>query len=171
MPLLKIIQYPDLRLRRKAENVTDFSDSRLQAIIDDMLQTLAQSTDCAALAATQLDIDLPPSITVINNLGGLLSEPTCLINPVIEEISGTDLNMEGCMSIFPQNIAAPVERASSVKVVAYDRRGKIFTIEAEGFLARCLQHEIDHLNGIIYLDHVSVLRREMLKKKIAKLSK
>jgi peptide deformylase len=171
MSLLKIIQYPDLRLRRKAEKVIDFSDSRLQAIINDMLQTLAQATDCAALAATQLDIDLPPSLTVINNLEGLFSEPTCLINPVIEEMSGTDLSAEGCMSVFPQSITAPVERAASVKVVAQDRSGKQFTIEAKGFLARCLQHEVDHLNGIIYLDHLSALRRGMLKKKIEKLSK
>lgn len=171
MSLLKIIQYPDLRLRRKAEKVMDFSDPRLQAIINDMLQTLAQATDCAALAATQLDIDLPLSITVINNFEGLFPEPTCLINPVIEEMSGTDLTMEGCMSVFPQNIAATVERATFVKVVAQDRSGKKFTIEAEGFLARCLQHEVDHLNGIIYLDRLSTLKREMLKKKIEKLRK
>lgn len=171
MTLLKIIQYPDLRLRRKADKVINFNDPRIKTIIDDMLQTLAQAEDCAALAATQLDIDSPPSITVINSFEDLLPKPTCLINPVIAEARGSSSEDEGCMSVFPQYIMVPVKRATFVKVTAQDRSGEQITIEAEGFLARCLQHEVDHLNGIIYLDHISAIRREIIKKKIEKFSR
>jgi peptide deformylase len=169
MSILKILQYPDLRLRRTATQVTDFNDSYIQKIIDDMLETLQQQSHAAALASTQLDIDNPPSITVINKIEGVLPETLCLINPKITEKQGAIKEMEGCMSIFPSDIAATIERAEEIKGMAQDRYGKTFDINVKGYLAKVIQHEIDHLHGTIYLDHLSKLKLALIKKKIAKL--
>lgn len=169
MTILKILQYPDSRLRRIASQVTNFSDSRVQQIIDDMLLTLHHTAGCAALAATQLEIDNPPSITVIAAIDGLVAQDLCLVNPQIIEKQGKKCEDEGCMSVYPQSVSAAVERATRIKVVAQDRNGKPLEMVVEGFLAKCIQHEVDHLRGVIYPDHLSALKRSMLKKKIAKL--
>lgn len=169
MTILKILQYPDLRLRRKAAPVTDVHDTRIKSIISDMLETLSATPDCAALAATQLDVDNPPKITVLTPIAGLFNEPLCLINPEITEKSGSTRIEEGCMSVYPQKISALVDRAATVKVTALNRQGHHIEINAEQLFAKCLQHEIDHLHGVIYLDYLSQLKLALLKKKIAKL--
>lgn len=169
MSIIKILQYPDLRLKRVAQPITNAADPNIQKIIDDILETIAANPNCAALAATQLDIDNPPNLTILNKMPGILTEPLCMLNPTIVEKKGTMRDVEACMSVYPQYISAVVERAAEIKVTAMDRYGKPFTREEKGYLAKCMQHEIDHLHGIIYIDHVSKLKLAMIKKKIAKL--
>jgi peptide deformylase len=168
MTILKIVQYPDPRLRRVGAYVDDLKSERVQKIIDDMLETLAATESCGGLSATQLDIDLPPQIAVINNPfepGGQL----CLVNPTIIASEGSVAIEEGCMSIYPSEISAVVERAKWVKVKALNRFGESIEIEAEEYVAKLLQHEIDHLMGKIYLDKISRLKRSRIEKKVAKL--
>ncbi len=172
MSILKILQYPDLRLRCKGHKVTDVKSAKIKKIIKNMLETLANTENCAALAATQLDIEQPPCITVIN-------PPTddadysvlCLINPQIIAQESSNKAEEGCMSIFPEDIRAEIKRANKIKVKALDVHGNHIEFEAEGYIARCIQHECDHLNGILYIDHLSKLKRSLLEKKMLKLRK
>jgi peptide deformylase len=165
MSILQILQYPDFRLRRKGHKVTNVKSAKIKKIIGNMLETLAHTKSCAALAATQLDIEHPPSITVINPLdedGDVL----CLINPEIVSKKGADISEEGCMSIFPDYIHAEIRRANKIKVKALDIHGNKITFEAENFLARCIQHECDHLNGILYVDHLTKAERLLLEKEM-----
>jgi len=164
------LQYPDSRLYTKAHPVTSPKEARIQKIVADMLETLAYTECCAALAATQLNIELPPAITVINDLDSG-EEPLCLINPKIVSASGEVIDQEGCMSIGPQVISAKIKRAQKVIVQAIDNEGHEVEIHAENFLARCLQHEIDHLNGVLFIDYLSSLKRARLEKKIIKLAR
>jgi peptide deformylase len=171
MSILKILQYPDLRLRSKAHKVIDVKSAKIKKIIKNMLETLANAGSCAALAATQLDMEQPPCITVINPLTDDMDDVLCLINPQIAVRDGSDTAEEGCMSIFPEDVRAEIKRANKIKVKALDVHGNHIEFEAEGFLARCIQHECDHLNGILYIDHLSKLKRHLLEKKMLKLRK
>lgn len=166
--MLKILQYGDSRLRTKAQAVKDVKDSRIQQIIKDMFETLYNTEHCAGLSATQLDIKDPPRITVIDESSGN-DQAFCLINPEITHMEGEASYMEGCMSICPQEIHAKVKRPEKITFTALDRDGKSMEICAEGFFAICVQHEIDHLNGILYIDHLSPLKRRMIEKRIAKI--
>ena len=169
MSILQIIQYPDLRLRRKSHKVTDVSSAKIKKIIKNMLETLANTKNCAALAATQLDIKQPPSIIVINSMDGD-SDAFCLVNPQITAQEGHEIAEEGCMSIFPNNIRAEIKRATNITVKALDTYGDKIEFTANDHLARCIQHECDHLNGILYIDHLSKLKRAFLEKKMKKLT-
>lgn len=165
MSILSILQYPDSRLRHKSHKVTDVRSATIKKIIKDMLETLINTENCAALASTQLDIENPPSIVVIKSQekeGDML----CLINPQITAKKGTSVAEEGCMSIFPNHIRAEIKRACEIKVNALDVQGNQTKFEAEGFLARCIQHECDHLNGILYIDHLSKTKRMLLEKEM-----
>ena len=169
MAILQIIQYPDLRLKRKGRLVKDIKASQVQQAIQNMLQTLSVSQNCAALAATQLDMEDPPRIVVINagmNLGKVL----CLINPeIVERSDATVVAEEGCMSIMPhsmQSIHVKVARAEKIKVKALDIQGKKLIFEATDFLARCIQHECDHLQGVITLDYLKGDERLVMEQKI-----
>lgn len=165
MSILPILQYPDSRLYRKSLEVTDAKSPLTKKIISDMLETLANEENCAALAATQLDIENPPSIVVINDPGGT-KNAFCLINPQILSKEGHEVAQEGCMSIFPDTINAEVERATNIKVKSMDMNGNHIEFEVEGFLARCIQHEHDHLEGILYIDHLKKAERETLEKQM-----
>ncbi|MBU0744596.1 MAG: peptide deformylase [Gammaproteobacteria bacterium] len=170
MSILEILQYPDLRLRRKSHPVTDVKATKIQKIIETMTDTLLDQESCAGLASTQLDIGEPPSIVVINPSGNKSQDSIlCLINPQITATEGDTICEEGCMSVCPTMISARIKRASKINVVALDIDGNKLEFEAEGFLARCIQHECDHLQGILYIDHLSKLKRAFLDKKIAKL--
>lgn len=177
MAIISILQYPDLRLNTIARRISqeELKSDAVQKIIDDMLETLSVTKRCAALASTQLDIQNPPSITVIN--ADVVSDPSlpkgplCLVNPEVTVSKGESTSKEGCMSVYPADISVSVTRAAEVKVVALDRYGKTLEIEAKGFFAKCLQHEIDHLNGIICLDRISDLKRQRVEKKLIKLNK
>lgn len=168
MAMIEILQYPDPRLRIKARIVTDFNDPELQKIIDDMFETLYNTENCAGLAATQLAIPNPPRVTVID-VSSEHNQPLCLINPEILAREGEVALPEGCMSVHPDHVHETVRRAPRIKAKAYDRHGKEFTFEAEGLLAKCVQHEIDHLNGKLYIDHLSTLKRHLVETKIKKI--
>lgn len=168
MALLQILQYPNPRLHIKAKPVVDINQDYLQQIIDDMLETLSATSGCAGLAATQLDIINPPRVTVINSTE-VTGHTLCLINPEILTAVGEENELEGCMSIYPDDIRGYVKRAAKITVKALDRYGKINEFSAEGFLAKCIQHEIDHLNGILYITHLAPLKRKLVEKKIAKI--
>jgi len=166
--MLEILQYPDSRLRVKASPVENVKDSKIQKIIDDMFETMYNAPNCAGLSATQLNIKEPKQITVINESPDN-KQTFCLINPVIIHHQGESEYIEGCMSIYPDQIRAEIKRPDKITFKALDRDGKLMQMAAQGIFARCIQHEIDHLNGILFIDHLSPLKRKMIEKKIAKL--
>ncbi len=166
MTILKILQYPNPRLKTVAQPVETFDDE-IQKIIDDMFETHYSKENCAALAATQLDIKNPKHITVID-FSTNKDEPLCLVNAKIIEREGERTEEEGCMSVGGATYEK-VTRAGKIKVRAQDRHGKPLEFEADGFMAKCIQHELDHLDGVIFLDHLSPLKRSRIDKKIEKL--
>lgn len=174
MTILEILQYPNLRLSKKARLVSDFNDDNLQKTIDDMFETLHNTRNCAGLAATQLDIQDPPCITVIYDYSDMSDEGNnkprhslCLVNPVVIHREGESAEEEGCMSVSG-GVYEAVKRAVSVTVRAWDRHGVAFEITGNGFMAKLLQHEIDHLNGVIFIDRLSRLKRQRIDKRLEK---
>ncbi|MFO1257100.1 MAG: peptide deformylase [Gammaproteobacteria bacterium] len=167
MAILKILQYPDARLKRIAVKVDRFDES-IQKVIDDMFETHYSQENCAALAATQLDIPIPWRITVID-FSEAKNQPLCLVNPKIVECEGEQNEPEGCMSVYPGHCAEKVKRSLQIVVEAQDRHGAPLRIPAEGYMAKCIQHEIDHLDGYLYLDRIPSLKKERLLKNIKRL--
>jgi len=168
MAILKILQYPNPRLHLKAAPVEDVKAPEIQSMIDDMFETLSHTQNCAGLSATQLDIKNPKRITIINDFPDT-NQPICLVNPVIVQTEGETEAIEGCMSIYPDYIHAKIKRPEKITFTALDRDGNPLEIAAQDFFARCVQHEIDHLDGILFIDHLSRLKRMMIDKKIAKI--
>ena len=168
MTMIRILQYPDSRLRIKGEKVSDFG-AETQKMIDDMLETHYASENCAALACTQLDFKKPKHITVID-FSQNKNEPICLINAEIIEKQGSETSGEGCMSVAGAAYEK-VTRAAKIRVQAQDRYGKPLDFEADGFLAKCIQHELDHLDGKLFIDYISNLKRDRIKKKIEKINR
>jgi peptide deformylase len=161
MALLKILEYPDPRLRTKAVPISDFGDS-LQTQIDSMFETMYAAPGIG-LAATQ--VDFHQKIFVLD-VSENKDQPLVFINPEIKEVHGVEEMEEGCLS-FP-GVYAKVERADGLTVKALDREGKAFTMEAEGLLAVCIQHELDHLNGKLFVDYLSALKRNRIRKRLEK---
>lgn len=161
MSVLTIIEYPDPRLRTVAEPVTVF-DGELATFVQDMYQTMYES-DGVGLAATQVNVH---KRVLVADMSAERNERLCLINPEILEKEGSQVYQEGCLS-FP-GIYADVTRALKVKVRAQDVTGAEFIVEAEGALAVCIQHEMDHLAGKVFVDHLSPLKRSMLLKRMEK---
>lgn len=166
MDKYKILQFPDPKLKRVGLTVEDFG-TEMQAVIDTMFNTHYAAKNCAALAATQLDMDPAWRITVID-FSENRDQPLCLVNPEITAMEGEQTEQEACMSVCPEHVHERVKRAQYVKVKAQDRFGKLIELDAEGFFAKCLQHEIDHLNGLIYLDRLPKIKRDRLLNKIKK---
>lgn len=170
MTILTILQYPDQRLKRRATTVTDLKSPETLKIIADIRETLKNQQRCAGLAATQLDLTHPPAISIIN-LTNQFDETKLLylINPTITNFSNArELSQEGCMSItLPSDIITNVWRARKITVRTLTLDGKTREITAEGFLARCIQHECDHLNGIIYLDRLTPNERLKIEQKLS----
>lgn len=166
MSILQILQYPDLRLRRKGHQVTDVKSPKIQKIIDNMLETLLNTENCAALASTQLDLENPPNITVINMPinDSDKNELICLVNPQITKKEGSTIDKEGCMSVYPQELYADVTRATKIQVKAIDQHGNKLEFEATDYFARCIQHEYDHLKGVLYIDHLTKSYRSRILK-------
>ena len=170
MAIRDIITYPDPLLLKPSETVTEFDDS-LQELIEDMAETMFEAPG-AGLAAVQVAVN--KRVIVVNTTP---QEPEdsekswyALINPEIIEKDGVYMSDdEGCLSV--PDFRATVKRASRVVVKAQDRNGDPLTIEVEGFHAVILQHEIDHLNGILFIDHLSALKRGLYKKKVKKMMK
>ncbi|MDX1706463.1 peptide deformylase [Pseudidiomarina sp.] len=161
MTKLTILEYPDQRLRTMAQPVAAVDDA-LRGTIDDMFETMYDANG-VGLAATQVDVH---QRLFIADCSEDQSEPLVFINPEITEKSGEFANEEGCLS-FP-GVYAKVERASNIKVQAQDRNGETFTMNAEGLLAICIQHELDHLNGKLFVDYLSPLKRDRIRKKLEK---
>jgi peptide deformylase len=168
MAIVTILQYPDRRLRRQGEPVTDFGTT-LQAVVDDMFETHYAQDNCAALANTQLDFPVPQQITVID-FSPNKDQPLCLINPKIIESTGTQHEEEGCMSVglYTGMVFGKVKRAASIRVTAQDRAGNPLDFTAEGFMAKCIQHELDHLAGVLFIDRLAETKKDKIKKQLKK---
>lgn len=164
MALLNILAYPDKFLAKKANPVTNI-DGALQKIIDDMIETMYNAPGIG-LASTQIGCD--KSIIVYDlRYGENDRSPQVFLNPKIIETSGEIVSEnEGCLSV--PDFRSDVKRSASVIVEALDREGKPLKIEAEEYHAIVLQHEIDHLNGILFINRVSALKRELYKRHIKK---
>ncbi len=164
MSMLNILTYPDNFLRQPAKPVENI-DGTTQKIIEDMSFTMYNSKG-VGLAAIQVGLD--NSLIVYDvSPGEEKRSLQVLINPRIIESNGRIISeKEGCLSV--PDLRADVKRAESVLVEGFDREGKPLRIDAEGYLAIVLQHEIDHLNGILFLDHISALKRELYKRRIKK---
>ena len=161
MAKLEILQYPDERLRTVAKPVENVDDS-LRKTIDAMFETMYDAKG-VGLAATQVDVHKQ---LFIADCSENQDQPLVFINPEIIERDGVYENEEGCLS-FP-NVYAKVERAGVVSVKALDRDGKEFTMQADGLLAICIQHELDHLRGKLFVDYLSPLKRNRIRKKLEK---
>jgi peptide deformylase len=161
MALLTVLEYPDKRLRNKAQAVTVF-DAELQRIVADMFETMYQE-EAVGLAAIQVDI---PLRIIVMDASEDSKSPICAINPEIIFRAGMQYEYEGCIS-FP-GLYDKVERAGRVTMRALNPQGEVFELEAEELLAVCIQHEMDHLEGILFIDHLSKLKQERMKKKIVK---
>ncbi|MCF6190430.1 MAG: peptide deformylase [Cocleimonas sp.] len=164
MAKLNILRFPDARLRTKAKPVGEVTD-KTRALLDDMLETMYDAPGIG-LAATQVNVH--QQIVVID-VSEEKDEPYCFINPVITKAEGEEVCEEGCLSV--PEYYAEVERAETITVVALDRNGKEFTLEADGLLAVCVQHELDHLKGKLFVDYLSPLKQKRLRKKFEKLAK
>ncbi len=162
MAVLPVLQYPDKRLRLISEPVTDFG-AETQKIVDDMFETL-YATGAGGYAAIQMNIQ---KRIIVIDYSEEKNQPLCVINPEFLEKRGEVFEVEGCMSV-PDDTFCRVKRAEWVKVRAQDRHGKSFEVEGDGYLSRCLQHETDHLNGILFIDYLSPLKRKLLDARLKK---
>ncbi len=161
MTTLNILTLPDKRLKTLAKKV-DVFDKDLQQLIKDMFETMYDAPGIG-LAATQVNIHKQ---VIVIDVSEDKDQPLCLVNPEIVEKKGEQVYEEGCLSV--PNIYAKVKRADSVSIKAQNETGKSFELTAEGLLAVCIQHEIDHLKGIVFLDHLTPLKRKMALKKLEK---
>jgi peptide deformylase len=161
MARLPILEYPDPRLRIRADPVTKV-DAEVQKLVADMFDTMYAAPGIG-LAATQVNVH---KRILVCDVGTERKEPYCLINPEIVSAEGTTSAEEGCLSV--PEFYDYVDRAARVKVRALDQNGTPFELDAEGLLAVCIQHEMDHLDGKLFVDYLSELKRERLKKKAAK---
>ena len=164
MALLQIIEYPDSRLRTVAKPVAEVNDA-IRQLISDMFETMYLAPGIG-LAASQ--VDFHQRLLVID-ISEDKSQPLCFINPEILEATGTVSRDEGCLSV--PDVYESVERAERIRVRALDRDGKEFELEADELLAVCIQHEMDHLDGKLFVDYISPLKRQRLKKKLSKAKK
>lgn len=164
MGILTILEFPDERLRKKAA-VVKVVDDKIRRLLDDMLETMYESRG-VGLAATQVDVH---QRIVVIDVSDDKEAPLFLINPEIIEKDGVKEAEEGCLSV--PGFFEKVTRAEHIRVRALNREGEIFEIEATELLAICIQHEIDHLDGKLFVDHISPLKRQRIKKKLEKIHK
>lgn len=165
MALLEILKFPDPRLRTKAQLITSI-DEELRRIVDDMFETQYDSNG-VGLAGTQVNIHRRIfTMDVSENR----DQRICVINPEIIHKEGTQYEGEGCLSVGG-GAYDKVERAAKVRLRYMNLDGKTVELEAEGLMAVCIQHEIDHLNGVLFIDHLSRLKQERIRKKIVKSEK
>lgn len=164
--IYEVVKYPDPVLSKPAADVTEFDDALAQ-LVEDMFDSM-YAAQGIGLAAPQIDIS--KRITVIDvSFKERPEDKLALINPVIVEMEGKQTEEEGCLSL--PEIREKVQRAAWVKVRAQDVKGEFFEVEGEELLARAMQHEIDHLNGVLFIDHLSRLKRDLVHRKIRKLQK
>ena len=161
MAKLPILEFPDPRLRTIAKPVGQVDDT-LRQLVDDMFETMYAAPGIG-LAATQVNIHQQ---LLVLDVSEDQSRPMVFINPEILLAEGHQVYQEGCLSV--PGIFAEVKRSEKIAVRALDRDGQTFELEAEGLLAVCIQHEMDHLAGKVFVDYLSPLKRELVRKKLAK---
>lgn len=164
MALLNILHFPDPRLRTVAQPVTTF-DAELKTLVSDMFETMYEAPGIG-LAATQVDVH---KRLLVMDISEDKSDPKVLINPEILQSEGEEEMDEGCLSV--PGYYETVRRADKVRVRAQDVSGAFFEIDAEGLEAVCIQHEMDHLEGKLFVDYISNLKRDRIRKKLEKLKK
>lgn len=164
MAPLPILQYPDPRLRTRAQPVAVVTDEIRQLVVD--MFTTMYAAPGVGLSASQVDVH---KRIIVVDVSKERNTPHAFINPEIEFIDGTQLLEEGCLSIpgFYETVA----RADRIRVTALNEHGESFALEADGFLSVCIQHECDHLEGKLFVDYLSNLKRNRIRKKLAKLKR
>ena len=161
MALLNILNFPDLRLRTKAKQVTEFNQDII-TLTDNMLETMYDAPGIG-LAATQVNVH-QRIITI--DISEEKNQPLVVINPQIIEKEGEQSIDEGCLSI--PGIYEPVKRYNSIRLKAQDKQGEFYELDAEELLSVCIQHEMDHLEGKLFVDYLSEMKRNRIRKKLTK---
>lgn len=164
MARLPILHYPDPRLRKKAAPVKVFGDEIIR-IKSDMLETM-YAANGIGLSATQIDIQ---KAILVADTSASRDNPICLVNPELIETRGQEEMEEGCLSI--PGIYANVQRAEHITVIAQDELGKPIQIETDGILAVCIQHEMDHLQGKLFVDYLSAEKRRLILEKVKEIKR
>ena len=164
MSILTILEFPDERLRKKAVPVKAV-DAGIRKLVADMFETMYESHG-VGLAATQVNVH---QRIIVMDVSEDKKSPLCLINPEIIEKDGIEETEEGCLSV--PGFFEKVKRAEHVKVSALNQEGKTFEIEARELMAVCVQHEMDHLEGVLFVDHISKIKRDLILRKLTKLKK
>ena len=162
MSLLTILEFPDRRLRTIAAEVA-VVDAGIQILVNDMLETMYAAKGIG-LAATQVNVH---KRVIVMDISENKDNPLCLINPVILEQEGAEKSEEGCLSVpgFFENVS----RAEQITVQALNRHGETFSLHAQGLLAVCIQHEMDHLLGKLFVDYLTAFKRNRIKAKLEKI--
>ena len=161
MAHLAILEFPDPRLRTRAVSVSQF-DAALGQLIDDMLETMYAAPGIG-LAATQVDVHRR---VIVIDISETQDQPRVFINPEILSRTGEEITEEGCLSV--PTVFEDVKRAAQVRARAQDRTGATIECELDGLLAVCLQHEMDHLDGKLFVDYLSGLKRDRIRRKLEK---
>ena len=161
MSRLDILHFPDPRLRRRAEPVRAVDDD-VRRLIDDMFETMY---DAPGIGLSAPQVNVAKRVVTID-ISKDRSEPLCLVNPVVRSADGEMETEEGCLSV--PGVYEVVTRPDQIRVCALDRDGRACEIEAQGLLAVCIQHEIDHLDGRLFVDYLSRLKRHRIRKKAEK---
>lgn len=164
MPKLDILHFPDERLRTVAKPVEQVDDN-IRQLVDDMFETMYDAPGIG-LAATQVNVHQQ---VIVIDVSMEKDQPLCLINPEIIEKDGVEEREEGCLSV--PGVYDTVQRADHIRVRALDRNGESFELETGELLAVCIQHEMDHLKGKLFVDYLSPLKRQRIKKKLTKAQK
>ncbi len=160
----EILHFPDPRLRNLARPVEEVDDE-IRQLVDDMFETMY---DAPGIGLAAIQINVAKRVIVVD-VSEDKSEPLCFINPEILEKEGEETMDEGCLSV--PEIYETVTRAEKIRVRALDREGESFEMDADGLLAVCIQHEIDHLEGKLFVDYLSNLKRQRIRKKLEKQSR
>jgi peptide deformylase len=161
MTKLVILEYPDPKLRKKAEPVAQVDDA-LRQLADDMLDTM-YAANGVGLAATQVDVH---KRLIVLDASESRDKPLVLINPELLSAEGKAVSEEGCLSL--PGIYDKLARATQIRVRALGRDGQPFEMDADGLLAVCIQHEIDHLEGKVFVDYLSELKRQLIRRRLEK---
>ncbi len=161
MAILDILHFPDARLRNVAKPVSEVDDS-VRKLIDDMFETMY---DAPGIGLAAIQVNDPRRVIVVDT-SEERNAPLALVNPQIVEKQGEEEMDEGCLSV--PGVYETVQRAEKVRVRALDRDGKQFEMDVDGLLAVCIQHEIDHLDGKLFVDYLSNLKRQRIRKKLEK---
>ena len=164
MAKLNILHFPDKRLRTKAVEIDAVNDT-LRTLIEDMFETMYDAPGIG-LAATQINFH---KRLIVIDVSENNDEPLCFINPIITHKEGVEVMQEGCLSV--PGFYEDVERAENITVQALNKEGDAFELTTDGLLAVCIQHEIDHLDGKLFVDYLSPLKRNRIRKKLESMDK